>query len=68
MKILLLKNTNSPEYLEILKENGKNKVFESYSDMDEWIFDMGLDPESLTPIIIEENKIDSDTIFRGRFF
>lgn len=68
MKILLLKNTNSPEYLEILKENGKNKIFESYSDMDGWIFDMGLDSESLIPIIIEENKIDLNTIFRGKSF
>lgn len=68
MKILLLKNANSPEYLEIVKENGKNKIFKSYSDMDNWIFDMGVDVESLTPIIIEENKIELETILKGRNF
>jgi len=68
MKILLLKNCNSPEYLEVVKENGKNLVFESYKDMDEWIYDMELNSESFTPIIVEENKIDFETIFRGRSF
>lgn len=68
MKILLLKNCHSPEYLEIVKENGKNVVFESYKEMDEWIYDMNLDPDSFTPILIEENKIDFETIFRGRSF
>lgn len=68
MKILLLKNCHSPEYLEIVKENGKNVVFESYKDMDEWIYDANLEPDVFTPILIEENKIDFETIFRGRSF
>lgn len=68
MKIILLQNTNSPECIEIVKEEGKNKVFESYNEMDEWFFENNLNNESFIPLIIEENKTDLRTILSSRTF
>jgi hypothetical protein len=68
MKIILLQNSNSPEYVEIVKEGSKNKVFESYNEMDEWFFENNLNNELFIPLILEENKTDLRTIFNAKTF
>ena len=64
MKIILIKTDTSPEYIEIVKENDLNLVFESYNEIDDWIYENGLNMQNFTPIEIEKNNFDLNSIIK----
>lgn len=65
MKIILIKTDKSPEYIEIAKENGLNLVFESYNEIDNWIYDNNLDIEDFILIEIEKNNFNLNSIIKS---
>ncbi len=65
MKIILVKNCNDPENIEIVKmeDSTKNLVFDSYSQLDDWCIAKNLiDDDSYLPIILDRPGLRLDKV------
>ena len=56
MIILLIKINSEPILIDFLKEDGKNKIFESFEEVDSWLFDNNSHENEYQPVIIEKPK------------
>lgn len=64
MIILLIKINTEPILIDFLKENGINKIFRSFEEVDYWLFENNLDEHEYQPIIIEKTN-DLQTILHN---
>lgn len=64
MKIILLKNSNDPDTIEIVKNSdSKNLVFESYQELDDWCILNDLENnDSYLPVIIDRPSLRLDKV------
>lgn len=64
MKIILLKNSNDPDTIEIVKNSdSKNLVFESYQELDDWCIINDLENnDSYLPVIIDRPSLRLDKV------
>ena len=56
MVILLIKINTEPILIDFLKENGMNKIFRSFEEVDYWLFENNLDENKYQHIIIEKTN------------
>lgn len=56
MIILLIKINTEPIHIDFLKEKGKNKVFQSFEEVDSWLFENNSYENEYQPIIIEKTN------------
>jgi hypothetical protein len=55
MIILLIKLNSDPTCIDFLKDDGINKIFHSFDEVDSWLFENNLTENEYKPIIIEKD-------------
>ncbi len=66
MKIILLKNIDDAESIDVVKEGDRNLVFESYQELDDWCIEHGLEDDSnYVPFIVNKSSLRLDRILAG---